>query len=539
MRWRITPSAIYLASILAFGVAVRLSSFQGYLGLDDGEYARFAHQLAHDSFQAAGYTGPAVFPLRIGVIAPAAAAFAVFGSSEWSLVVYPLVMSLLGIALMYACGSLLFGWRAGAIGATLLALFPWDIESATILLADMPAAVFAAAAVTALIFVDRREENRRSALFSWGVVAGLAFGFSWLCKESVAYLAPFCAIWAILMLRRHGAKALHLWAGVAVGSLAILLGEMAVYHAQTGDLLFRFHEIERNYLQWENSFFTEGSDFGWQRGESYAEALKRRLLVTGPTMIFLSRTFFYLPLICVGVTVYALFRRDRSFLVPAIWLWTLVLMFNFASSSSTTYTPLALFHRYLYPIFFPSILLAAGFVSTTAFSAGQGGTSGRVRAVRWSGILVGSFIAWMAVSETWLRLRYPVNWMADVHPAQSHVSPETVLYSDALTLRAFEFFARYPERTSWTDLQSVRSPSEMRAGSLVLIYPAGIEWLDRNAGMWVAWPDPRPTDRTGYLRGHFSLTPPGDWAPIWQQGDVVLYRVGGSGEYILPTGGEQ
>src|SRR5207244_358343 len=88
-----------------------------------------------------------------------------------------------------------------------------------------------------------------------GLAAGAALGVSWLCKESVAYAAPFCAGLVVAALRKDRRRCVVLWAGVALGAVTVLAGEMTVYHRATGDWLFHFHETERNYHQYKNAFF--------------------------------------------------------------------------------------------------------------------------------------------------------------------------------------------------------------------------------------------------------------------------------------------
>jgi hypothetical protein len=49
--------------------------------------------------------------------------------------------------------------------------------------------------------------------------------------------------------------------------------------------------------------------------------------------------------------------------MPGIWFVTLVLMYNFASTSLETYRPLPIAERYMYPLILPSVLLVAGFLA--------------------------------------------------------------------------------------------------------------------------------------------------------------------------------
>src|SRR5688572_1130915 len=71
---------LWLIAVAAAGVRAYL--FRGYGGLDDGEYARFAALMADGRQYPANYEGPAVFPLRVGLILPAAIGFRMFGITE-------------------------------------------------------------------------------------------------------------------------------------------------------------------------------------------------------------------------------------------------------------------------------------------------------------------------------------------------------------------------------------------------------------------------------------------------------------------------
>jgi 4-amino-4-deoxy-L-arabinose transferase-like glycosyltransferase len=522
-RWWGSPRFVAaLGAIVAAAAAIRIDLFAGFVGLDDAEYARFAYQIAHGTFHLGGYTGPAVFPLRIGVIAPTALAFHLAGLNEAAMVAYPFALSLAGIALIYLLACIWFGPRAGLLAAALLAVFPWDIDGATKLVPDLPAAFYAAAAVTTIAWLLGKASLPRSRLVLGGVAGGLMIGASWLCKESIAYLAPFFLAWLALSLKRRGRHTLFLWGGVAAGSLAVLVTEMVLYHHATGDFLFRFHEVDRNYHQWENSFFTEGSAFGWAKGTSYSRALLHRLFVSGPAMILLNRSMLYVPTIGLAVAVYGWLRRDQSFLLPGIWLGTLVLMFNFSSSSTTTYMPLALFNRYLSPIFFPAIILVAGFLDRTISARGP------ARSIRWAGLATAGLLTWVGGISLLRSLRNRSTWLSEIPALETYVRPQTVTYADALTLRALEFSEGYPQHTAWLDLGAVASADQVPRGSLVVINPTHIQWLDKNAGMWVSWPAAGPTDPTGYARRFFYRPQPQTWTPIWHGGDVALYRVGAS-----------
>jgi 4-amino-4-deoxy-L-arabinose transferase-like glycosyltransferase len=519
-------AVIMLIVVMATAVALRLYLFDGFAGLDDGEYARFAYHLAFNGHFPAGYTGPAVFPLRVGTILPTAAVYWVGGFSEWTTVLYPFVISLLEILLVYAFTGFTFGRGAGVIAAALMATFVWDIRSSTILLPDLPASFFAAAGVTLLAMLQPRTSDAAHRLFAGGVVAGACFGLSWLCKETIAYLVPFCGLWMLMSMRRDRVPHLWIWTGVAVGAGAVLLGESFYYASVTGDPLFRFHEIERNYKQWTNGFFNEGSNTGWQSGTSYRDALIDRLFVSGPKAILFEPSLYFFPAIGVAATVVALLRRDRAFYIPGLWLCSLVLMFNFGSSSSSSYQPLTLFTRYLYPIFFPAVAVVAGTV--WRLLRAEAAASGRSLVLRRSlALATMAVISVGAVPSLYFQITSSptVWWEAEVRTLHPAIEPDARVYSDALTLRGLEYFNRYPARTEWVEFDDMGS-AEIPAGSWIIVNDSYIKWLDLNAGMWLAWPSPGPMNPSYPVRSFYTQPPP-NWQLVLKTDHTRVYRAHG------------
>ena len=506
-----------LAAIIAVAAALRVYFFGGYIGLDDGEYTRFAYQMAQDQFSINGYSGPAVFPLRIGVIFPASLTFRFFGFGEWSVVVYPFVISVLALLLSYICASALFSHRVGLIAAAFHAVLPLDVNSATVLLPDLAAAFYASLGVTAIVLLLRFPLENQAAVFTVGVCAGLAFGVSWLCKETVSYFALTCAVLIGTSLKRSPKSGTILLAGVTLGSLAVLLGEMIVYGNLTGDFMLRFHEIERNYRQWENSFFTEGSDFGWPKGSSRAVALIKRLFISGPTFLFLNSYFLFLPLVGLVAAIHAAYWKDRSFLIPSVWFITLFLMFNFSSSSVASYSPLPLFERYFYPILFPSIVLASALLGKLMFQDQSVAREIRRERSFW-GVLVITLLLIFGGPYVYWGYRTPLTWTHEVRDIVHIVKPSSPFYSDILTLRMLEFFSGYPVQTSWIDFESINSTGELKPGSMVMVNKRYIAWLDKNGGMWLS-------KRSGYRKHEFYDHPPQTWRRIYESSNAVLYQL--------------
>jgi 4-amino-4-deoxy-L-arabinose transferase-like glycosyltransferase len=510
--------SIVLLMIVLLGLVLRLYFSKGFTGFDDGEYARFAYQMANGQFAIEDYAGPPVFPLRLGVIFPTSLAFRFFGLSESSMVIYPLVLSIMGLLLSYICASGLFNHRIGLIAAGLYAIAPVEIVNATQLLPDLPAMFFASLGIVVILFFIQSDVKSKPILFLSGMFAGLAFGFSWLCKESVSFYALTCGVLMVLNLKRTGKSGVVLWAGVASGSLLILIGEMVVYENVMGDLLFRFHEIERNYRELQKWFFTEGSDFGWSEGSSRVTALIKRLFIKGPEFILMNSFFLFLPLLGTIACIHALYWKDRTFLLPAVWLITLFLMLNFSSSSIISYMPLPLFDRYFYPIVFPSIILAAGFLGKLIFHEKSTSQDDIGKERYFWGIVLACFLALTGGAQVYWTAKTPSTWMSEVRTLSNAITPSTRIYSDMITLRSFEFFLGYPNQTSWIDFEKIESSEEMPAGSFVLVNQAYIAWLNKNGGMWL-------NKKAAYKKHEFYEYSPPSWKRRYENGNTVLYEV--------------
>ena len=509
---------IILLAIVFCGIALRLHCFRGFVGLDDAEYAKLAYQMAQNGFGVGNYNGPAVFPLRVGIIYPASILFRLFGVTEWSIIGYSFFLSIIGILIAYICTRYCFGTAAGLVAAAIWAILPLDVENSTYFLPDLPGAFFASTGLVCILFLIQSKSEKRLALFAGGFLAGITFGISWLCKETVLYLVPFCVVLCVIMLKENLGRNGPTWIGIAIGSLGIVLAEMILYHYLAGDLLFRFNEMERNYLQLKNGFFTEGSRWGWQLGDSYLRALSKRLLLTGPKTIFLNSYFLFMPLFGLIASFHALYWKDRSFFIPALWLLTVCAMFNFSSSSLSHYTPLALFERYLYPICLPSVVLTAGLLRRLISFSGKPFTMMDREKLFWGAMLL-IFIILIGGYQTFRSIRDIGRIRAltsEVRVISNLLKPWERIYTDPISQRGLEFFWKYDERINIIDFEGM-SIKQIPPKSFVLTNRWYADWLNINAGMWLS-------DISGYKRPEFFRNPPPSWKVIWGNDNAKLYH---------------
>ncbi|MEK6792109.1 MAG: glycosyltransferase family 39 protein [Deltaproteobacteria bacterium] len=516
-----------LGAIIALGAAVRLYCMHGLWGADDAEYARLANALANGNFTSfvqdnyiSRFNAPAHLPYRMGLIAPLAVIFRLNGINEMSLMVYPFLSSLAGIPLAYLTGRLLFGGRAGLIAALLWAIFPVDVWYATSFLPDIIASFYGSAGIAVILWLmysDRHLSGSR--LFIGGGIAGLLFGLSWLSKESIAYLVPFTGIMMLLSFRKGFRSYLPLWIGVAAASIAVLLSEMAVYHYIRGDFMLRMHENERSFMQTKAYLFYEGSRFGWPVGASHAKALVKRLFLSGPTTILFNDRYLYLPFIGLIASAYGLYWRDRRFVAPALWLITLILMYNFFTCSFASYTPLVLLERYLHQIMLPATLLTAGLIVKLFPGSGDGiGTDATRERLFW-GLTVTLIIIAICGYFTFYTLRGMERSRPayELKNAVKLIKPSDTVYTDPLAAKSLEFFWGYPAKSNVVNFEDMKT-TDVPVNSLVLVDAFRMDWLKVNVSMWL-------TRDYGYKEPEFATNPPANWKKLWKNAYATLYRV--------------
>jgi 4-amino-4-deoxy-L-arabinose transferase-like glycosyltransferase len=221
-----------LFGIVLFALLLRILFVQTFFSPDDDVYyIRDAYLLAHGHFVHNTH-----WALRVGVIAPTALFIRMFGFHDWSVILYPLCLSLLGIVLIYALGASFFNREVGLLAAFLLACFPENIYYSTLVLADLPGALYGSLAVW-LAYLSRNVGSAPRTILMC-LASGLVLGMSYLCWEVNLLFVPFCCLAAVLNRnRRH--MMFSLVAILAIVAAVIAL-ESLVYWKLTGEPLLRW-----------------------------------------------------------------------------------------------------------------------------------------------------------------------------------------------------------------------------------------------------------------------------------------------------------
>ncbi|MGD0999273.1 MAG: glycosyltransferase family 39 protein [Candidatus Brocadiia bacterium] len=497
------PRAWPFILIIAVAVVVRVAVFRGFAASDDADYARVAWDIAQ-GHSALGDTGvPPQYSGRLGIAAPVGLLFRAFGVHEWTLLIFPAVMSAAMLALAYAFGRTFFSREAGLITMAIFAVMPIDCRFATWLLSDIPSAAWAGGGILALIMGKRTAKNGGKAFA--GLMAALCFGLSWLTRTQVAQLAPF-VVGALAIWSWRDRKNLWLAGPAAAGVLAICLIEGFCYLSATGDFLYPLHSAERVYVmhsQWY--YFTEGGVYGWAPGH-YALGLARRLLLKGPAGLLLNADFALVPLAALAAAAHVLYWRRREFLFPAaLFLWS-ALVFNFGSASLRHYEPLPWVSSYMVPCLLPAAALTGGWLAWLLSSREENARVRRER--RFWAALVCAVLALAAAFGLYQEARQGVGCPVTRQAAKS-VSPDSdrPLYSDAMTLRGLEFFWGYRATRPMRDFGRM-SAEEVPAGAEVLINPPEIQ---------------RMRDQVGYQPPPWTEKPPAQWMVEQRWDGAALY----------------
>ena len=195
--------------------------------------------------------------------------------------------------------------------------------------------------------------------------------------------------------------------------------------------------------------------------------------------------------------------------MPSIWLISLLLMFNFMTSSFSSYKPLPLFDRYLYPIVLPSLVLMGVFLATLL----AGDTDLRVGQERlfWAVVLIVGFCGVSAPA---------VGGCMRFRPEQVERNLAVrlgwgdVVYTDYRTAANLVFFrtGSFLPSTATTIAWEKVDQRTIQKGTYVFMNKNKTEFL---------------TKSYKYESPEFVARPPSTWQRVWSQDNAELYFVGG------------
>ncbi len=288
---------ILIFIILLFAVFIRWYYFFG-IDFDGAQYTLQAKHIAD------GIYDPIDINLhnqgiRYGMLLPIAFMYMIFGVSDFSSFAFQFFISIVQIILIYFFGKELFNSNVGILAAFLLAIFPLDVNNATILEADLALSFFSLVSILFLYFAIKKE---RSILY---FLSGLFFAIALNTKIFAVLLLPlyFFMLMAPSQEKKMRKSNILLFSG---GVFSIFIPVMIYFLFTTGDS-FYFYTIEKQV----NDFLLDTNILDFFYYPKY-------MLLMQPynEVPMFSLYFLFLPL----ALLYFLWKRQKQTDMLFIWL---------------------------------------------------------------------------------------------------------------------------------------------------------------------------------------------------------------------------
>jgi hypothetical protein len=326
----------WIALVVAFVAMVALFARgqPDFVASDPLWYAEIAHRMSVDPASVFASHELHPFVMRVGLTAPLALLYALFGVGSSTTNLPVLLAALAILAIIYAAMPTP---RAKLVGLAVALCSTALLQNAMILNVDLPCAALMAASVLGLASRDRP----RGAW--WLVAAAAAWLGAFLVKEVAVWCAPIWIYALACDVRVLDRRALVRRYAPAIAAGAVLGAAYLWFCAAVwGDPLARAHGI---------AALTD--EHAWSlRGHPAGEWLAR--LIWQPPILFAK--FFEVALVPAIAAAWLVRGRDRIWCVAAA---TLAACYWFGSSSLSAYVPLPSSPRMTLPILPPLLVCAA------------------------------------------------------------------------------------------------------------------------------------------------------------------------------------
>jgi 4-amino-4-deoxy-L-arabinose transferase-like glycosyltransferase len=469
MPWHEGQSGKWLFLIIVLAGCLRLAFFVGLASgdpQDDGIYYKLAVEMSRsgtDYLRPYAHLRPGAlanpidqFPFRPLAVVPSALLFTITGPSEYAAVVWPMLCSLMTVALIFRIGSLQFDRVTGLIGSALYAIYPLEVINATRILADAPLEMFCAASLW--LWLEGRARNRRAL---W-LLAGIAAGCGYLTKPPALMWFGLILVWAVIDSARQRVDRTAPW--MLLAGLALVIGiEASVYWHMTGDPLANLH-IHRGaeafkYLNEPSSSATFGRiEFRFNNGAPFELSRTAFGLDGGPTFHF--GLFFWL----FAVAAIAGVMSKRCVALPLLAVATFVYFESGPADiridwvhHSVRYFMLPKSARFLMMATPALVVASAWFVNQLR---------------RRSAIAMGAISLLLVITSVTAAARTSAYYRAGLHDLRALTSlvmnePNTIFWGDLWMVEHVTIFSGY-QATNLAVLQRDTSVDQLRGGCLVV-----------------------------------------------------------------------
>lgn len=219
-----------MPGIIALALMLRLIFFHGFFPSDQYSYAAEAVDVIRGEWRVPDIEAST----RWGIIVPTAMFYWLFGITEYSSALWPMLCSLGTVVVAYFLGKHFKDDQAGCLAALLVAVFPLEITYAGQLMADSPMSFWLLFALCCLLRGDGGESPGFKKHYL--LMSGIALGMAYATKTGAIFAFPFVAIYAFLRPR----KIVPRLGWLALGLGIVLVIEFFFFLAIANDGFLRF-----------------------------------------------------------------------------------------------------------------------------------------------------------------------------------------------------------------------------------------------------------------------------------------------------------
>ena len=237
----LTVTILQLLLLVVLALAGRIATLREPLNSDDDQYIAAATLFGQGNHPIQTSIKPSDkgfgnhHHLRLGIIIPVYLLMKQFGVSVVTYYTFPLLMSVVAIALTFLILRRFVGPSVAFLTTLFQILNPLEITHATNLLADMPTATLSVACFAMLVNVSERDCKKHVAI-SFGLLLGFLLTWIYLLRSNAPVLLGPLLLCALITKRTR----LTLFVGSVVLILAVI-GEEWVYFNNGAEFGYRFN----------------------------------------------------------------------------------------------------------------------------------------------------------------------------------------------------------------------------------------------------------------------------------------------------------
>lgn len=246
---------------VCFAVALRASYYMGPSGADDIIYFSVVEKLLSNQDVGTALSSSKHWGVRLGVVFPVWAAMKLFGISEFSSYIFPLITSAGILVFVYIAGLRLFNPQVALLSSLIFALLPQDVYLSTVMYPDGPVVLFSAL----FIYLFYKLSGNENADVRLALITGIILGVAYFIRETALILLITIPI---LFFHAPNKKKFFRTAFFILSGLLLAIAfEMLVFWFLTGDPLTRWEILlgktkvlePRNFTVYSHSNVKSGS----------------------------------------------------------------------------------------------------------------------------------------------------------------------------------------------------------------------------------------------------------------------------------------